>query len=491
MERTKAVSSNQENMKALKQRLQVLSALTARAEMLGRLGMSYDDKRDLYQALGYKLTLEYRDYATFYTRHEIAKAVINKPAGATWRGGCRIEESDNDDETALEKAWKELDKSLNLRSAFLRLDKLASLGKYGVLFLGFSDAKSAQQFIRPVAPSKNIKLLYVKPLGELHAQIQTYDNNAQSNRFGLPDTYNLEIVNAATNTSSTFVAHHSRIIHVPGELLESEYEGVPVLEVIYNRCQDLEKLVGGSAEMFWRGARPGYSGKVDKDFVMSSDTESGLRAQIDEYEHNLRRILVNEGIDLTALAIQVADPTGHMDIQLQMISAVTGIPKRILVGSERGELASSQDEVAWKELIQDRRDEYATPQIVRPFVDRMIEKGVLPPPDTEYDVQWEDLFAQSDREQAEVGRTRSESLRNYTLSPTAESIVPPDAFYQFFLGLDDDQIELITEMKEAMMAEEQNRELTPEEQAIIDAEAKAKANLNNPQLDDDEDDGEE
>lgn len=450
MQRTKPSPKIQ----ALQQRLQVLSVLTSRAELMSRLGQSYDGARDLYQALGYKLTPDYTDYTTYYTRNEMGKAVINKPAGATWRGKCEIIESDDENETALEKEWKTLNKTLKLKSAFLRLDKLASLGKYGVLFLGFSDAKTSGEFAQPVKAKAGMKLLYVKPLGEGHSKIQKYDENPNSPRFGLPEIYTIDIVNSSTNAVSTYQVHYTRIIHVTGELLESEYEGTPTLEVLFNRLMDLEKLVGGSAEMFWRGARPGYAGKVDKDFTVTTDTESGLRAQIDEYEHNLRRILTLEGIELNSLAMQIADPTGHLDIQIQLISAVTGIPKRILVGSERGELASSQDTEAWKELIQDRRDEYAEPQIVRAFVDRMIEYKILPPPKTEYSVGWEDLFTVSDKDKAEIGRVRSEALKNYTSTPTAEDIVPPEAFFEYFLGLDDDEIEIIEEMKKAAIKEE-------------------------------------
>jgi hypothetical protein len=221
-----------------------------------------------------------------------------------------------------------------------------------------------------------------------------------------------------------------------------------------NRCEDLDKLVGGSAEMFWRGARPGYAGKVDKDFVLDSTNENKLREQLDEYEHNLRRILMLEGIEMSTLGMQIADPVGHFDIQLQMVSMVTGIPKRILVGSERGELASSQDEAAWKEMIQSRREEYAEPQIVREFVDRMIKFGVLPPPKTDYSVVWQDLFSVSDRDKAEIGKIRSEALRNYAMSPTAEGVVPPDVFMDYFLGLPEEDIEIIKQMKEQAIKEE-------------------------------------
>ena len=182
---------------------------------------------------------------------------------------------------------------------------------------------------------------------------------------------------------------------------------------------DLEKLVGGSAEMFWRGARPGYQGIINEDYQLTPEVEAGLKDQLDEYENNLRRILLNEGLELKGLAPQVADPKDHVDVQIQMISSITGIPKRILTGTERGELASGQDITSWYSTIYSRREEHAEQSIVRPFVDKMIELGILPEPVTEeYQIRWADLFADSDMSMAEIGRVRATALRSERPRPS-------------------------------------------------------------------------
>jgi hypothetical protein len=234
--------------------------------------------------------------------------------------------------------------------------------------------------------------------------------------------------------------------------------GIPKLEAVFNRLYDLEKLVGGDAEMFWRGARPGYQGNVDKDYTMTQTTKDDLKEQIDEYENGLRRILINEGIDLKELAQQIADPTGHVDMQLTMISAVTGIPKRILSGSERGELASTQDTGEWKTYVQSRREDHAEPHIIRPFTDRLIELKVLPKPKSgDYKVDWLDLFSISEKERVEIGKSRANAIREYTTNPMAESVIPPDAFFEFCLGLSQGQIDLIKKQLGAGLSEEQKK----------------------------------
>jgi len=452
------IETNQNQVQALQNRIQTLSAIVGRAQLAAKLGQQYGGDRDIYQALGYKQELTFADYYIRYKRQDIAKAIIDRPISATWRGTLEMLEADDDEDTEFEKAWRQLNKKLGLKSRFARADRLTSLGKYGVLLLGLDDVRTKEDFRQPVQTSAARKLLYVKPLSEYSAQIENWEARTDSERYGLPTVYRIEIQNPGDKTSSTIYAHHSRVIHIPGQLLEGEVEGMPELEDVFNRLQDLEKIVGGSAEMFWRGARPGYQGKVDDDYQMSQEEVDKLQEQVDEYEHNLRRMLINRGIDLSSLEQQVADPTNHVDIQIQMISAVTGIPKRILTGSERGELASTQDTNAWLTLIQERREEHAEPCIIRPFVDRCIQYGVLPTPaqaEDEYSVNWSDLWAQSDKDKAEIGKTRAEALKSYGSNPTNQDIVPPDAFYQFFLGFESDDIQLINEMRDQAITEEE------------------------------------
>jgi hypothetical protein len=437
--------------------IQALSAIVARAQLAGQMGLQYSGDRDIYTALGYKTLLTYNDFLAFYSRMDIARAVIDRPVDATWRGGCELLESDDDNETALEKAWYEIYDRLSLHPKFSRLDKLTGIGSYGLLLLGLSDVRTTQDFGKPVTGG-GLKLLWVKPFGEGSAPVGniTYVTDTSDERYGQPLLYQITVQNVSNGSNEVIKVHHSRVIHVADGLLESEIEGESRLQVVFNRLQDLEKIVGASAEMFWRGARPGYQGKLDKDFTMTQAMKDDLQDQVDEYEHNLRRMLFNEGVTFDSLSSQVADPTAHVLVQIQMISAVTGIPVRILLGSEVGELASTQDRNSWLEKISGRREEYAEPCIIRPFVDRCIKYGVLPAAKDEYSVKWQDLFSMGDKEKADIGNTRATALKSYaTAGPSVESIVPPEAFFRYFLGLDEDQIELIGELQDAAMAEEE------------------------------------
>lgn len=431
------------------------SVIVSRANLAYALGQQFGGDRDLYKALGYKLSLTFDDFYNQYTRQDIAKAVIDRPVKATWQGQLELIESEDADRTPFEQAWYDINKKFKLRSLLSRVDKLTGLGRYGVLFLGLDDAKSRDFLKEPVTPGRR-KLKYIKPFSEKTARVSEFVTDSRNERYGLPLYYDIDVADSATTRSSTIKVHYTRVIHIVQDLMESEVYGTPVLEAVFNRLYDIEKLVGGDAEMFWKGARPGYQGMVDKDFQMTADTKTDINDQIEEYENNLKRILINEGVKLESLAQQVADPENHFKIQLMCLSAATSIPMRILSGSERGELASTQDTGEWKTYVQSRREDHAEPNIIRPVADRFIELGILPSPESEdYQIDWLDLFSISEKERVDIGQKRAEAIRSYTTNPAAEGIIPPDGFLEFCLGLSQPQIDLIKKMIAAGISEEQ------------------------------------
>ena len=172
--------------------IQTLSTAVSRANLIAKLGYQYGGDRDIYKALGYKTELTISDYLAQYSRQDIARAVINRPANATWGGGITLLETYDAEVTALEKEWKILSKRLSLSSRFHRSDKLSGIGRYGVLLLGLDDVAKVGDFGNAVNGT-NRKLLYTKPLLETSAVIHTWEDDQVSERYGLPLTYNVTL----------------------------------------------------------------------------------------------------------------------------------------------------------------------------------------------------------------------------------------------------------------------------------------------------------
>ena len=441
--------------------LMVNSAILTRAQLASSLGQAFGGQRDVYEALGYDKDVKWHQYCAQYERQGFARAVIDRPITSVWGRGFQIVEAGDDKETELETAWKDLNKRINFNSMFIRLDRLTGLGTYGVLLLGLSDVSKPADFEKPVT-GKGLTLRYLRPFSgmviEGDAQVYTWVTDPSEERYGRPLYYNISLKNLSTGDQHFIRVHYSRVIHIADGLGSSEIEGTPRLQPIWNNLKNLEKIVGGSAEMYWRGARPGYSIEADKDFQIPPAVLDDLQTQMDEYEHNLRRMLALQGMKVSPLAQQVTDPTKSVDVQVQEISATTGIPQRILIGAEAGHLASTQDRENQADYIEDRQLNFAEVRIVRPTIDRLIELGILPPPSTPegYSVQWPDSREPSDKDLADVGKIRADAIKSYASAPTAEAVVPIQSFLRLCLGLSEDQIMLVEEEKAAMALQEAN-----------------------------------
>lgn len=441
---------------------QVITDILSRSGLARRLGYSYGDKRKIYKALGYPeekdLTFEY--FFNKYDRQDIARAVIDRPCDATWKGDVAITEPDkNANDSDLNKKWKELDELHSIKKRLNKVDKLCELGRYSLLLLGLDDVKDEKQFKLPVSGAR--KLLYLKQVAESEADVHTWETKPNNPRYGLPVLYKIRIATAqavGSNIAQTqeykdIFVHYTRVIHYVTGNLTSEVIGVSKLKPIINRLVDLEKILGGDAEMFWRGARPGYTATAKEDYELSDTAESDLMGQLDNFEHDLRRFLVLKGMDVQALETQISDPLNHIDAQLQAISAQTGIPKRVLIGSERGELASTQDADQWKELVKTRQEEHAEPTILRQLIDTLMKYKILPMVEN-YNVMWDDVFAPSEKDKADVGKIRAEALKIYTDSALASEVLVPALALKHLLGLNEEQVQEALQEMEKQQTEE-------------------------------------
>jgi hypothetical protein len=190
------------------------------------------------------------------------------------------------------------------------------------------------------------------------------------------------------------------VIHIADRLLDDRVNGDPLLAHVWNRLDDLDKVVGGGSESYWRRVHPGTILGVDPDTRIGEAEIKKLKEETDEFIHGMKRFLTLRGVEVDQLQADVSNFNTQVQSIISLISGATGIPQRILIGSERGELASTQDKENWNERVQDRRDTFGTP-VVRQVVDRFVDHGVLPQPD-QYDVRWPDIDDLTEDERAGV-----------------------------------------------------------------------------------------
>jgi hypothetical protein len=467
--------------------LKLATAMMSRAKLAAYLGKSYGGNRDLYEALGYITTPTYEDFWARYERGDIAKRIIEAPIKATWRKKPVLTEN-HDEETPLEKAWINMVRDLNVYHYLIRADKLARIGEYSVLFLGLSDGQDPEM----EAGSKS-DLLFLRPYSQPNADIVEWVEDTGDPRYGMPLIYSLTTKTGANKASGAFRVHHSRVIHLAEDCLENDTYGTPQLLNVLNRLQDLELVAGSSAEMFWRGAFPGYGLVAHPDATFSQESKDALADEIEDYVHGLKRYMRLQNMDVEELAQQVASPDGHVEILLQLISGATGIPKRILVGSERGELASSQDESNWNTRIDERREDYAESVALRPLIKRLIEVGALPPVKSEedgFDIDWPDLFSPSQQDQATIAKTKTDTLTKYADSNNAELVLPRRLFLKKIMNLDDEEIDQIEVEIEALEQEREEERQRMIQEGVLDENGNPRMAEDDEDEDQDEEDDE-
>ncbi len=398
------------------------SALLTRKKFAESLGFQFSGQRSLYEVLGYKLALTFQDYYAAYDRGDIAQRIVDAPPTTTWRHKPVISNGGSPDQfTEFELAWLKLAQDRKIFHYMERIDKLAGIGEYGALLIGTDDIRNQNDFMRPMAKLKHgpDSILYITPLTQEFAEVRTTDSDPTSERFGFPELYAVQIAETNNLASEQTIArnarievHWSRIIHIAEGLRENDIYGTPRLKHVMNRLYDIDKIAGGSAEIFWQAAKRIMVLQA-KDGFSAVDNDDALTEMMDELIHGLRRVIDVQGYDVKTLESSDVKPDEAFRVALALVSSATGIPQRILLGSEQGKMASEQDETNWNSRIMDRQTNWAEPVILRPFIDRLIEVKALPNPGENYTITWPTLFETSDKEKAQTGLLKARALAQY------------------------------------------------------------------------------
>lgn len=435
------------------------SLLVSRVEWGRNAGLSYFDPstgkygRSMNDALGYTPTLTYAEYRARYERGGIAERIVEAYPRATWGGEISFQENpDPNDYTEFEQAADDLFDRLGAWNKLRRADVLAGLGDYSVVLIGAPGALDTPL----VKVSKPEDVLYLSPGPQISAKIDSLDAVPTSPRYGLPLFYS---VNTGTASNAEFTkVHYTRVLHVTEGELENDLYGKPRLRAVWNRLDDLDKILGGGAEAAWKRMDPGLQIDIDPEIELSVEEEDRLDAELDEYHHGARRHLRTRGGKISPLAANVAAFGSNATAIMEQISGTCGIPRRILIGSERGELSSLQDRDNWSDRVTERRREFAAPLILS-LLRRFIEIGALPEPKGKVSVVWPEIEELNSAQKATVAGSLA-AANQAQFNADGRIIIEPDEIRARVFGL-------------APLGQEPFSMIDPLEQAKLDAELDA------------------
>ena len=467
-----------------------------------------DPRRDINDECGFPDWISAELCQDYYDRQSIAARVVEILPKECWQTQPSVFETRDDVETEFEAAWDNLSRQLgweddwylgeegsDIWSVLRRADILSGIGHYGIILLGLDDGKDLRE---PVIPRPGLKLTSLTVFSEALAPVTVMESDRSSRRRGFPKQYlvtfndpRIETTGLVGATTSTENVHWSRVIHIAEDISSNPVWGTPRMKPVWNNLQSLEKLYGGSGEMFWQAAmyilsletHPQLGGDVDIDV-------DSLKDMMEEIRNSLQRYMVTSGMAANVLSPTVSDPTAFINVHIEAICIKGGYPIRIFKGSERGELASTQDDDAWNDRLIERRNSHITPRLIRPLVNRLINLGVLPQPaytsenqlKPGYFVEWTDLTSRSLEQTVAIGNNRTTALAQY-ISGGCEHGVTFGDFLTKFLGFSDEDADAIQDNRQAeeeMGGGDEENMLSPadeikwKEAEVKEAEAKIK-----------------
>lgn len=422
------------------------------------LGQHDGTQKDIDKACDYPEIITIENYSMMYEREGVATKVVDVWPDECWKVCPSIYEQEKPQYTDFEKGLNNLIKKNNLFSYLHRADKLSGIGRFGIILLGFGDGK---QLSEPVEKGKGQSLNYLRAFDESLVQVTQWENDTTNERFGKPTLYSVSFQNVDTgqitagapDQRQTKVSkevkhvHWTRVIHVVDNRADNEIVGKPRMKKVYNRLMDIRKILGSSGEMFWNGGFPGIGIETHPDSDAELDKE-GTAKQMEEYRLGLKRWIGVTGSTIKSLEPNISDPTPHIDANINMIALSLDVPMRIFTGTERGELASSQDKKEWNERVGGRQNGYLTPFVIRPLVDHLIWAGVLPEPSKkEYVVIWPDMDLPDQKEKSEVARNKSQAIGAY-VQQAGDQLMAPEQFLHYVLGYTEAEAKMIIQQRD-------------------------------------------
>src|SRR5262245_21168359 len=130
------VASRRKPSETMRNAVRAMSALMERWKLSAMVGMMFGGKRDLYKVFGYDKNLDADKCMARYERQDIVARVVDAPPSATWSSPPVLKAGSRN------VAWLNNHvKPLKLWTAMERVDRLARLGRFSILVMGFNDGK--------------------------------------------------------------------------------------------------------------------------------------------------------------------------------------------------------------------------------------------------------------------------------------------------------------------------------------------------------------
>ena len=338
-----------------------------------------------------------------YCRNPMARAAVDKTVGKTWEDNPFLQEYQRDGTEGGDQGETKVEADIRQRFADLRVwqhlaecDRRGLVGRYAGLILRFADN---QPFKAPVTRVNGglLGLVEVIPAWEGQLTVSTWDTVETSDTYGQPAMYQFaESAVGDQKQPRNFEIHPDRVIIWSRD---GTLNGRSALEPGYNALLDMEKIRGGGGEGFWKNAKSGLSLEIDKDAkiadmasamgVPANEVVDKIDEQVEGFNKGFDKSLLLQGIKATPMQVTLPSPEHFFAVAAQSFAASWSIPMRVLIGSQTGERASTEDNEEWAKVNMARRKDTAIPGVMT-FVNRLERVGILP--ERDWHLDWSSLL---------------------------------------------------------------------------------------------------
>lgn len=355
-------------------------------------------KHNYAKDFGWPTHVGFNQFYKMYRRNGMAKAAVSKTVTKTWEDNPVLTNDDSNGQNSVEKAIAKRFRKLRVWQKLAEADRRALVGGYSALILRFADGRTFDQPVGDVAGPAGLAGVIVAWAPQL--QVTGWDQDTLSETYGEPTEYTFNETAVIEDSANALPKTRSFTVH-PDRVLIWSSDGTvhapSLLEAGYNDLLDMEKIKGAGGEGFWKNAKAAPVLEVDKDAslremanMMGVEEEGMLEAmneQVESYSKGFDNLLMLQGIQSKPMNVQLSIPESYFMVAAMSYSASVEVPMKILVGSQDGERASTEDAKEWSQTMNARRSDKIFP-LLDELVDRLTQFRVLV---GEWSVTWTDL----------------------------------------------------------------------------------------------------
>ena len=389
-------------------RTTVMNYLTRRLESIFP-GHFPGAKHDHYKDFGFPTNVDFDLLYAMYSRNSLAKAAVDKTVRKTWQDPPWLLEKPRDGsegalkkETRLEKATRQHFSDMRFWTKVMEADRRSLVGKFGAVILRIADGQTTDKPLGRVNGGLEA-LVDIIPVWEGQLRVNKWDTNSKSMTYGDPLEFEYDegIVGAGSiptqqGRARKLTIHPSRIVIWSPD---GTMDGDSALKAGVNDLLTIEKIVGAGGEGFWKNAKGAPVLEMDKE----ADIQKMARAmgvdplkisdimneQVADWQGGFDQLLMVQGMVAKFPKVELPDPEHFYMNALQSFAASFDIPLKVLVGTQTGERASSEDASQWNQTCNFRRKNTIIPNILQ-IVKRLESCGVLKE-NPEWFIDWTDL----------------------------------------------------------------------------------------------------